>query len=187
MSTFTTTTITTTAETDTDNKLQNKYEENITKSSRQPLPEKSIEGWIIIIRNVHEEIDESDMTDKCLEFGDVKNLVMELDKRTALGKGYALVEFSQKSAAEGAIAALNGSELRGRTLAVDWAFVNGPLDNNYTRFVQQDQQQQQQQLLPRYHGRIQHNRWHERGRYRHSGRYNGRGRENDRFKRKRSP
>ena len=62
------------------------------------------------------------MLDCFAEYGDVRNIHLNLERQTGLVKGYALIEYASRKEGEAAIAAQNGAQLLGQTLSVDWAF-----------------------------------------------------------------
>ncbi|KAJ9474934.1 RRM domain-containing protein [Pseudozyma hubeiensis] len=88
---------------------------------------KSVEGWVIVVTNVHEEATEEDVTDKFLDYGIVKSCHLNLDRRTGYVKGYALLEFAEQDEAQAAIQACNeGLTLLDEELKADFAFVKPP-------------------------------------------------------------
>ncbi|KAK3145712.1 hypothetical protein QOZ80_3BG0256460 [Eleusine coracana subsp. coracana] len=92
-------------------------------------PQRSIEGWTILVSGVKEDAEEIDLHDVFSEFGHVKDLHYNLERRTGYAKGYALIEYESFEEAQRAIREMNGTQLLTKTVYVDWAFSRGPIQN----------------------------------------------------------
>ncbi|CAG8489240.1 9104_t:CDS:2 [Funneliformis mosseae] len=82
---------------------------------------RSVEGWIVLVVGLHEETTEDGITDKFADYGEIKNLHLNLDRRT--------VEYETFKEAKTAIDAVNGTKLLGSTLHCDFAFIRAPIGN----------------------------------------------------------
>jgi translation initiation factor 3 subunit G len=66
------------------------------------------DGNSVRISNLSEDASEADVQELCRNFGAVRRVYIATDKRTGLPRGFAFVDFHNKSDAEKAIATLNG-------------------------------------------------------------------------------
>ena len=94
------------------------------RSPPSPTPA-AVEGWIIFVTGVHEEASEDDVLDSFAEFGKVRGINLNLDRKTGFAKGYAMIEYELKKEAEAAIAGMDGKALLGKEVNVSFAFVSG--------------------------------------------------------------
>ena len=71
---------------------------------------------------LYEELQEEDLLDIFTEFGSIKSLHFNIDKRTGYAKGYAFIEYQSKDNGRKAIDKMNGEEVAGQKVKIDWAF-----------------------------------------------------------------
>jgi RNA-binding protein 8A len=74
-----------------------------------------------------------------MDFGDIKNVHLNLDRRTGYVKvdmgneGYALLEYREYEEAKKAISEMDGRDVQGRKLKCDFAFVRGSSTSEQVR------------------------------------------------------
>ncbi|GIW18922.1 MAG: RNA-binding protein [Tepidiforma sp.] len=75
----------------------------------------------LYIGNLSYETTDSDLQAAFAAHGEVRSAQVVTDRETGRSRGFGFVEMDDRGQAEAAISALNGSQLRGRTLIVNEA------------------------------------------------------------------
>ena len=80
----------------------------------------------LYVGNLPESTTEADLRTAFEAHGTVEKVVIVTDRDTGRARGFAFVEMTNASEADKAIAALNGTELGGRTLTINEARPKSP-------------------------------------------------------------
>ena len=75
----------------------------------------------IYVGNLSFQTTESDITNAFAGYGSVESVSIITDRDTGRSKGFGFVQMTEQADADKAIAALNGTQLDGRTLTVNEA------------------------------------------------------------------
>mmetsp|Transcript_34301 Transcript_34301/g.108125 ORF Transcript_34301/g.108125 Transcript_34301/m.108125 type:complete len:100 (-) Transcript_34301:62-361(-) len=89
-------------------------------------PEEGPNGFMLIVRNLHEETQEDNLFDLFSDCGRVNNISMNLDKRTGVCKGYAFVQYEDYQDARKARNEMDGYRFMDQEIWVDWAVIEPP-------------------------------------------------------------
>ena len=90
-----------------------------TKFQKVDAPRKS-KKFRLIIRNVSWKCDAEELKSSLASFGEIVDFNMPLGPKGKC-KGFAFAEFSDSEGAAKAVEGMNGKDVRGRPIAVDWA------------------------------------------------------------------
>mmetsp|Transcript_21190 Transcript_21190/g.41422 ORF Transcript_21190/g.41422 Transcript_21190/m.41422 type:complete len:148 (+) Transcript_21190:58-501(+) len=84
------------------------------------MPARSREGWGLMVTGLGRETEEDDIEKAFAAFGEILALRMPLEAMTGFVKGYCMLEYKQKEEAEAAIRKLDGQNIGGSTVSVNW-------------------------------------------------------------------
>lgn len=82
----------------------------------------AVEGWILFVSGIHPEAQEDDIYEAFADFGPIKDLQMNFNRRTGGASTYALLSYENLDHAQTAISDMNGRDFLGNILNVDFAF-----------------------------------------------------------------
>ena len=84
-------------------------------------PAKGVSNMKLYVGNLSYDTTETELRDAFASFGTVESVNVITDNATGRSKGFGFVEFHDDKEAQAAIAGLNGTEMRGRTINVNEA------------------------------------------------------------------
>eukprot|EP01111_Echinosteliopsis_oligospora_P015225 TRINITY_DN5944_c0_g2_i1.p1 TRINITY_DN5944_c0_g2~~TRINITY_DN5944_c0_g2_i1.p1 ORF type:complete len:883 (-),score=305.26 TRINITY_DN5944_c0_g2_i1:30-2630(-) len=113
------------------------------------LSDKKLEASRLIIRNLSFRCTEADIKEIMGKYGEITDLKFPLDPKTHKPKGYAFVQFSELKSAKKAVEKINGKDIKGRTVAVDFAlpqdqFIQHTVLDQVMKSVKEEQDKEEQ-------------------------------------------
>ncbi|KRX82475.1 RNA-binding protein 8A [Trichinella sp. T6] len=86
----------------------------------------TVDGWTIIVSNLHQEAEEDEIKQAFEDFGPVKTINILLNRETGYLTGVAIIEYEVYDMALEAVQTMNGATFLGKKLKVDWLFIEKP-------------------------------------------------------------
>ena len=88
-------------------------------------PVRSAGGWSLFLTQIHPEAKEEDVFDSFADFGNIRSICLNLDRRTGRLTGAGTIVFEKLENARKAKEKMHGNKILGKEISVDWTFVEG--------------------------------------------------------------
>ncbi|KFD61655.1 hypothetical protein M514_26174, partial [Trichuris suis] len=99
-------------------------EKHVTREEKASnLPCRSVDGWLIFVKNLNEEITEQDLKDRFIDYGQIKGINLHINRMTGYPMGTAIIEYAKFDEASYAIKDADGKTWMGTELEVGWCFM----------------------------------------------------------------
>jgi cold-inducible RNA-binding protein len=82
------------------------------------------EGHKLFVGGLSWGTDDAALQNAFSQYGDINSVRVVMDRNTGRSKGFGFVEFANRDSAQEAVDKMNGSDLDGRTIRVDFASAN---------------------------------------------------------------